>query len=87
MARYYETTVTFTVLSDRRLRDCSLESLLKLEEEGEILMGDIDAKANELSKDEMIDATYEYGSDPSHFGIDDEQDQSESTEDDEDRLK
>lgn len=70
--RYHRTTVTLTVLSEEKIGEMELSTLIRECEQGEYVLASVETKDAELTGKEMVDALYDAASEPGFFGLDNE---------------
>ena len=68
--KFYETTVTFKILSDAPIGSPSLRRLDYLTQHENYVLKESDYKPEEITASQMADALYQAGSEPAFFNLD-----------------
>lgn len=70
-AKFYETTITLKILSDRPLDDYDLNEILQDSDSGDLVLTIKKNSGKSISSKIMASKLYEYGSEPGFMQLDD----------------
>lgn len=69
--KFYETTITIKVLSDRDINELELSDVIEEATTGDCLLSITKRKMKPISNKTTVRKTYEYGSEPGFFNLKD----------------